>query len=224
MSVIEATELRKSFRTNGGSVEVLRGVDVAIRPGEFITLLGPSGSGKSTLMHILGLMDKASSGTLTFAGTDVSTLNKGEMADIRRRELGFVFQTADMVESATVYENLEFPLIYAGVRGRERKENIEAALARVDLVHRSRHPANLLSGGERQRVAIARALVNRPRLILADEPTGQLDRANARRVLEVFKLVIRQGGATLIVVTHDPEVAGHCERVCRLENGVLYEP
>ena len=222
MSVIEATELRKSFRTNGGSVEVLRGVDVAIRPGEFITLLGPSGSGKSTLLHILGLMDKASSGTLTFAGTDVSTLNKGEMADIRRRELGFVFQTFNLLPTLNALANVELPMRLAGVSAQERRARARQLLAEVGLGDRLQHYPTRLSGGERQRVAIARALANDPRLILADEPTGNLDSEATHIVMDILAQANQQS-RTLLVVTHNPEVASYANRVLRIRDGTLSE-
>jgi putative ABC transport system ATP-binding protein len=222
MSVIEATDLRKSFRTNGVGVDVLRGVDVAIRPGEFIALLGPSGSGKSTLLHILGLMDTASSGTLSFAGTDVSTLDKGELADIRRRELGFVFQTFNLLPTLNALANVELPMRLGGVSARERRDRAQDILAEVGLEDRLRHHPSHLSGGERQRVAIARALANDPKLILADEPTGNLDSEATHAVMQSLARAHQQGRA-LLVVTHNAEVATYADRVLRMRDGTLSE-
>ncbi len=222
MSVIEATELRKSFRTNGGGVEVLRGVDVAIHPGEFIALLGPSGSGKSTLLHILGLMDRTTSGTLTFSGRDVATLDKGEMADMRRRELGFVFQTFNLLPTLSALGNVELPMRLSGVPARERREKARDLLAEVGLGDRLRHHPSHLSGGERQRVAIARSLANGPSLILADEPTGNLDSEATHTVMQTLARA-HQHGVTLLIVTHNPEVAAYANRVLRMRDGTLSE-
>ncbi len=222
MSVIEATELRKSFRVNGGGVEVLRGVDVTIHPGEFIALLGPSGSGKSTLLHILGLMDRATSGTLTFSGRDVAAMDKGEMADMRRRELGFVFQTFNLLPTLNASANVELPMRLAGVPTRERRNRARDLLAQVGLEDRLKHHPSRLSGGERQRVAIARALANNPKIVMADEPTGNLDSEATHTIMEELARA-HQRGVTLMIVTHNPEVASYANRVLRMRDGALSE-
>ncbi|MFZ5453441.1 MAG: ABC transporter ATP-binding protein [Thermodesulfobacteriota bacterium] len=221
--IIQVTRLSKHYSNGHGVIPVLRGVNLEVHLGEMVAVMGPSGSGKSTLLFILGLLQPASSGNYQFLGQDVLNLNRAAQADFRRRRVGFVFQNCDLFENSTVYENLEFPLVYAQVERQERPARIAAALAKVNLAHRLRHPANLLSGGERQRVAVARALVNQPQVILADEPTGQLDRQNGRMIMDNFNQIAAEGDTSLIIVTHDPQVAERCHRVFSLEDGVLYE-
>jgi len=183
--------------------------------------MGPSGSGKSTLLFILGLFLAPTKGTYRVLGEDVLTLDRSAQARFRRKNVGFVFQSCNLIEHSTVYENLEMPLIYAGVNRKERREKIHDALERVNLSHRIRHSANLLSGGEQQRVAVARALVNNPQIILADEPTGQLDRQNSRTVIDYFRQFVADGNTAMMIVTHDPEVAACCTKVYRLNDGVI---
>jgi putative ABC transport system ATP-binding protein len=221
--VVDAVGLTRDFPTPGGVIRVLRGVDLRVDQKEMIAVMGPSGVGKSTLLFILGLLLSPTCGAYHMLGQDMSGLNRATQARLRRQWLGFVFQGSDMVETGTVYENLELPLIYAEVSRTERPARIADALEQVQMTHRIHHAANLLSGGERQRVAIARALVNRPRLILADEPTGQVDLANTERIMDHLDQIAAEGTAAVIVVTHDPAVAARCSRICRLEDGVLYE-
>lgn len=219
-SVVLARNLSMVYPNGAGDIEVLRGVSLSLFPGEMLAIMGPSGSGKSTLLYILGLLLRPTGGSYWLAGQDVLALDRAGQALCRRERLGFVFQTCDLLENSTVYENLEFPLIYAGVPPRERRERILAALEQVNLGHRLRHAANRLSGGERQRVAVARALVNRPQVILADEPTGQLDHRQGHLVMDHFEAVA-VGGTAVIVVTHDPDIAARCHRVCPLKDGRL---
>lgn len=221
--LIKVTKLSKHYSNGTGVISVLRGVDLVVRLGEMLAVMGPSGTGKSTLLFILGLLMPASSGSYYFQGQDVLNLNRSEQAEFRRRRVGFVFQNCDLLENSTVYENLEFPLVYDQVDPKERPDRIAAALKRVNLDHRIRHPANLLSGGERQRVAVARALVNQPLLILADEPTGQLDRKHGHLIMDHFELIASGGDTSLILVTHDPLVAERCTRAFSLDDGILYD-
>jgi|UniRef100_A0A7C3Z1K3 putative ABC transport system ATP-binding protein len=219
--LIRVADMTKIYHNGAGPIEVLRQVDLEIYPGEMVAVMGPSGSGKSTLLYILGLLQAPTSGSYFWEDTDVLTLDRSQQAEFRRRRLGFVFQACDLLENSTVYENLEFPLIYEGVDKKERPPRIREALERVNLGHRLYHSSNLLSGGERQRVAVARALVNRPQLILADEPTGQLDRRHGHLIMEHFEEIIAGGDTSVVVVTHDPEIAARCTRVCPMEDGVL---
>ncbi len=221
--LIQVTRLSKHYSNGMGVISVLKGISLEVRPGEMVAVMGPSGSGKSTLLFILGLLLPASSGNYQFLGQDMLNLSRAGQAEFRRRRVGFVFQNCDLFENSTVYENLEFPLVYANVERQERPARIAAALERVNLAHRMRHPANLLSGGERQRVAVARALVNQPRVILADEPTGQLDRQHGHLIMDHFEQIMAARETALIVVTHDTQVATRCSRVFSLEDGILYE-
>ena len=219
-ALIRVRNLTKTYYNGAGPIEVLRKVDFEIHLGEMVAIMGPSGSGKSTLLYILGLLQAPTSGSYLWGETDVLTLDRTQQAEFRRRRLGFVFQACDLLENSNVYENLEFPLIYEGVERGERPARILEALRRVNLGHRLYHSANLLSGGERQRVAVARALVNRPQLILADEPTGQLDRRHGHLIMEHFEEIVADQTA-VIVVTHDPDIGARCTRVCPMEDGIL---
>jgi putative ABC transport system ATP-binding protein len=221
--LIQVTRLSKYYSNGAGVISILRGVNLEVRPGEMVAVMGPSGSGKSTLLFILGLLLPASSGDYLFLGQDVLHLSRTDQAEFRRQRVGFVFQNCDLLENSTVYENLEFPLLYAMVERQDRPALIAAALERVNLVQRMHHAANHLSGGERQRVAVARALVNQPLVILADEPTGQLDRQNGDLIMEHFEQIVAAGDTAMILVTHDPQVAARCSRVFSLEDGILYE-
>jgi len=220
-ALIQVANLTMTYHNGAGPIEVLRKVDFAIHLGEMVAVMGPSGSGKSSLLYILGLLQLPTSGSYHWQDTDLLSLSRGQQAEFRRRRLGFVFQACDLLENSTVYENLEFPLIYEGVERQERPPRIQEALQRVNLEHRLYHSSNLLSGGERQRVAVARALVNRPQLILADEPTGQLDRRHGHLVMEHFEEIIANLDTAVVVVTHDPDIAARCSRVCPMEDGVL---
>jgi len=220
-ALIQVSNLTKTYFNGAGPIEVLRRVDLEIHLGEMVAVMGPSGSGKSSLLYILGLLQLPTSGSYHWQDIDLLSLDRSQQAEFRRRRLGFVFQACDLLENSTVYENLEFPLIYEGVDRKERPPRIQEALRRVNLEHRLNHSANLLSGGERQRVAVARALVNRPQLILADEPTGQLDRRHGHLIMEHFEEIIAGGDTAVVVVTHDPDIAARCSRVCPMEDGVL---
>jgi putative ABC transport system ATP-binding protein len=221
--LIQAQGIAKEYETGTRRVSVLRGVELMVYPGEMLAITGPSGSGKSTLLSILGLLISPSSGTYRFSGEDVLNLNRRGQARFRRTRVGFVFQGCDLLERSTVYENLEFPLIYAGIAPVKRKEMIAGALDIVNMSDRYHHPANLLSGGEEQRVAVARALVNHPQVILADEPTGQLDRANSETIMDYFELIAHKSKTAIITATHNPLVASHCHRVLVIEDGLLRE-
>ncbi|MBM4272912.1 MAG: ABC transporter ATP-binding protein [Deltaproteobacteria bacterium] len=221
--LIELRGLTHEYTLGNARLPVLDNLNFQVAPGHLVAVMGPSGSGKSTLLYILGLLLKPTQGTYLLGGEDTLSFGRRQQAEHRRQLLGFVFQNGDLLENSLVYENLEFPLIYAGVPRRERPERIMEALGKVSLDHRVHHPANRLSGGERQRVAVARALVNRPRIILADEPTGQLDRANSHLILDYFAEIAAAGEKAVIVVTHDPEIASRCRRICILKDGVLYE-
>jgi len=222
-ALIQVSDLTKSYQTEAGAIHVLRDINLSISPGEIVAVMGPSGSGKSTLLFILGIFISPTGGSYLLGGEDVLRLDRNAQAEFRRNRVGFVFQSCDLLENSTVYENLEFPLIYAGVDRRERPARIAAALDLVNLGHRIHHASNRLSGGERQRVAVARALVNQPQVILADEPTGQLDRSHGHQVMDHFVEIVRHSQTSVVVVTHDPEMAARCTRVCSIRDGILYE-
>ena len=219
--LIQVVDIAKNFHNGAGVIEVLRDINLEVYSGEMMAIMGPSGSGKSTLLYILGLLLSPTSGSYRWEGINLLSLNRTQQAEFRRRRLGFVFQACDLLENSTVFENLEFPLIYGGVGRQNRPLLISEALKKVNLGHRLYHSANRLSGGERQRVAVARALVNRPHLILADEPTGQLDRRHGHMVMDHFDEIITAGETAVVVVTHDPDIAARCSRVCPMEDGVL---
>lgn len=219
--IVHIEGLTKEYRNRSGSIQVLRGIGLSVYPGEMAAIMGPSGSGKSTLLFILGLLLFPTAGTYLVMGRDIWKADDNVQAEFRRRTIGFVFQSCNLVENTTVYENLELPLIYAGVKRRERPARVREALERVGLLERMHHPANLLSGGEQQRAAVARALVNHPRIVLADEPTGQLDRRNGLLVLDHFQEIASRGETAVVIVTHDPEVAARCNRKFMLEDGIL---
>ncbi|HEX8253677.1 MAG TPA: ABC transporter ATP-binding protein, partial [Thermoanaerobaculia bacterium] len=202
-SLIQLERIVKTYDSGENAVQALRGIDVRIDKGEFVSIIGPSGSGKSTLMHILGCLDSPSEGRYWLDGEDVASMSGKQLARIRNKKLGFVFQTFNLLPRATIWKNVELPLLYAGVDGDERRERALQALERVGLANRAKHRPNQLSGGQRQRVAIARALVNQPSLILADEPTGNLDQKTGNDIIQLFEEVAA-GGQTIVLVTHDP--------------------
>jgi len=219
--VYRATDLWHEYQTDAGPIPVLRGANLTLQAGEMVAIMGHSGSGKSTLLFILGLLLSPASGACHAEGQNLLVANNRDRAAFRRRYLGFVFQSTNLLEYTSVYENLEFPLLYAGVPVRERTGRIEEALRKVDLIDRMCQPTNRLSGGEQQRVAIARALINRPRLILADEPTGQLDGALRDQLMAHFSRIAETDGTAMVIVTHDSDVAAHCHHVYRLSAGRL---
>ena len=216
--LIAFRDLHKEYNVGGEIVHALDGVSLDINEGEYVAIMGPSGSGKSTLMNLLGCLDSPSSGSYQLKGREIARLTDDELAEIRNREIGFVFQTFNLLARSDALHNVELPLIYAGVGPHERKQRAEEALRVVGLTDRMRHKPNELSGGQRQRVAIARALVNRPSIVLADEPTGNLDTKTGNEILAAFELIHGQG-KTVIVVTHEEEVAAHAYRVVRLRDG-----
>jgi putative ABC transport system ATP-binding protein len=221
-ALIQVSNLTKTYQTDAGAITVLKDINLNVYPGEIVAVMGPSGSGKSTFLFILGIFISPTQGSYRLGGEDVLRLDRNAQAEFRRNRVGFVFQSCDLLENSTVYENLEFPLIYAGVDRRERPGRIAAALELVNLSHRMHHSSNRLSGGERQRVAVARALVNQPQVILADEPTGQLDRKHGYQVMDHFAEIVSRSQTSIVIVTHDPEMAARCTRVCSVRDGVLY--
>jgi putative ABC transport system ATP-binding protein len=218
--IIDVRELVKTYLIGKVEVHALRGVDLQIEQNEYVAIMGPSGSGKSTLMNILGCLDTPTSGTYLFAGNRVSEMNDDELAEIRNREIGFVFQTFNLLPRANALHNVELPLIYSGVPGRVRRKNAATALEKVGLSDRMDHKPSELSGGQRQRVAIARALVNNPSIILADEPTGNLDTKTGEEIMEIFRTLHEQGN-TIILVTHEEYIAEHARRIVRLRDGLI---
>lgn len=221
-AVFEFRNVSKSYKMGEAIVYALDGVDVQVETGEFLAILGPSGSGKSTLMHIMGCMDQPTEGEVVLDGTMVSTIPKGKLAGIRRAKIGFVFQSFNLLPKLSVLENVMLPLIYGQTSRAEARRRAAEVLDTVGLADRIRHMPSQLSGGQRQRVAIARALVNDPRVILADEPTGNLDTESARRVLQLFE-DLHQRGRTIVLVTHDPRVAGVAKRTIVVEDGKVSE-
>ncbi|MDO8576481.1 MAG: ABC transporter ATP-binding protein [bacterium] len=221
---IEVKDVTKTYQTGDVSFQALAGVSFSIDEGEFVAIMGPSGSGKSTLMHILGCLDTPSTGTYTLDGNSVGALSDDELADIRREKIGFVFQAFNLLPRTTVMRNVMLPLVYAGVPSEERAVRAVAALkaSGFDESH-FEHKSNQLSGGQIQRVAIARALVNDPTMILADEPTGNLDTKTGEIVLGTFQKLNREHGRTVILITHEPDIAQHADRIIRVKDGLIQD-
>ena len=220
MALIETQDLWKTYVMGSEEIHALRGVSIQIESGEYVAIMGPSGSGKSTLMNLIGCLDTPSKGSYLLNGKQVSQMNDNELARIRNEEIGFVFQTFNLLPRATALHNVELPLVYAGVASDERKRRAKEALDRVQLSDRMDHRPNELSGGQRQRVAIARALVNNPSILLADEPTGNLDSQTSEEIMKVFEGLASQG-QTVIMVTHEPDIAAHARRVVVLRDGII---
>ena len=220
--LIDIRDLGKVYDTGAVKVEALRDINLRVAPGEFVAIVGPSGSGKSTLLNILGCLDVASSGSYRLAGEEVSNLDLDQLADVRNRRIGFIFQNFNLLPQITAYENVELPLLFKGTGARARRERVEELLARVGLADRMEHRPVELSGGQMQRVAIARALVNRPAMVLADEPTGNLDSGSGQGIVGLFG-ELHASGQTIVMITHDPGVARIASRVVQIRDGQIVE-
>ena len=218
--IIEIKGLKREFAVGSEIVKALKGVDVSVMKNEYLAMMGPSGSGKSTLMNLLGCLDTPTAGAYNLNGTNVSSLKDDDLAEIRNKEIGFIFQTFNLLPRLTALENVSLPLVYAGYNSEDRKIKAQDVLEKVGLSDRMDHRPNQLSGGQRQRVAVARALVNDPSIILADEPTGNLDSKTSIDIMRLFE-EIHEMGNTLIVVTHEEEVASHAHRILRLRDGMV---
>ena len=218
MALIETDGLWKTYQMGDEQIHALRGVSIQIERGEYVAIMGPSGSGKSTLMNLIGCLDTPSKGRYLLNGKEVSQMNDNELARIRNEEIGFVFQTFNLLPRATALHNVELPLVYAGIAKKDRLERAKAALERVELTPRMHHRPNELSGGQRQRVAIARALVNNPSILLADEPTGNLDSKTGVEIMSLFDK-LHAAGNTIVLVTHEADIAAHAHRVVSIRDG-----
>lgn len=221
--VVEAKDITKVYQMGEIEVHALRGVSLNIAPGEIISIMGPSGSGKSTLMNILGCLDRPTAGEYSLNGESVATLGDDQLAEIRNRGVGFVFQSFNLLPRATALANVELPMRYSALNGRDRKKVAREALEAVGLGDRTHHRPNELSGGQMQRVAIARSLVNNPAIIMADEPTGNLDTKSGEEIMDLLKNLNQERGTTLIIVTHDPEIAECTDRIISLRDGLIVE-
>lgn len=218
--IISMKNLGKTYKNGHIEVEALKNANININKEEFVAIMGPSGSGKSTLMNIIGCLDRSTNGEYWLDGVNISSLNEGELAKIRNLKIGFVFQSFNLLPRITALQNVELPMIYAGIGSKERRRRASAALERVGLEERMHHKPNEMSGGQKQRVAIARALVNSPSIILADEPTGNLDSTSSEEIMAVFQDLNREG-VTLVLVTHEPDIAEHTKRVLKFRDGFL---
>src|ERR1039457_1607438 len=222
-AVIEIQDLVKDYKVGEMLVHVLKGISFEIERGDFVSIMGPSGSGKSTLMNILGCLDKPTSGIYTLDGISVGNLNRDQLAEIRNKKIGFVFQQFNLLARTSAAENVELPLMYTDVPAHERHERAMKALLAVGLAGREEHQPSQLSGGQQQRVAIARSLVNNPSIILADEPTGALDSRTSIEIMAIFQRLNRESGITLMMVTHEPDIAAHASRIIRFRDGRILD-
>ena len=221
--LIRIRQLSKAYRRGEQEIPVLLGIDLDVMAGDFVALMGPSGSGKSTLLNLIAGIDQPSGGTIEIGGIDIATLGEGALADWRAQHVGFIFQFYNLMPVLTAFENIELPLLLTGLSSRERKQHVQTMLELVSLADRADHYPNELSGGQQQRVAIARALVTDPTLIVADEPTGDLDRQTGEEVLALLDQLVSELGKTIVMVTHDPKAAARARRVVHLEKGVLVD-
>ena len=221
MALVELKGIRKSFTLGSDEIEILHGVNLKVERGEFVAMMGPSGSGKSTTMNILGCLDRPTSGTYLLDGRDVGGLESDELASIRNSMIGFVFQGFNLLQKTTAAENVELPMLYAGIPAKERHERARAALAEMGLSDRTDHEPTQLSGGQQQRVAIARGIVNRAPILMADEPTGNLDSKTSDEIMRLFSK-LNEEGITIILVTHEPDVAAYAKRILHFKDGIIY--
>jgi putative ABC transport system ATP-binding protein len=218
--IISIKDIRKTYKVGTQEVHALKGVDISICKNEYVAIMGPSGSGKSTMMNILGCLDSPTGGTYILNGTDVSVMDDGALAEVRNKEIGFVFQSFNLLPRYNALDNVALPLIYSGLKKSERDKKATQVLEDVDLTDRMHHKPNELSGGQRQRVAVARALVNNPSIMLADEPTGNLDSKTSEDIMRLFSSIHKKGN-TIILVTHEEEIAKHAHRIIRLRDGLI---
>lgn len=218
---IETENITKTYHMGNIEVPVLKGISLSIKQGEIVAIMGPSGSGKSTLMNILGCLDRPTSGTYRLDGEIVSQLGDDQLAEIRNKKLGFVFQSFNLLSRTTALNNVQLPLVYA--KGKDKRQRALEALTRVGLAHRAHHHTNEISGGEQQRVAIARSLVNNPSIIIADEPTGNLDTRTSEEIMAIFDELHRKEGITIVLVTHERDIAAHAQRIVRLRDGLIQD-
>jgi putative ABC transport system ATP-binding protein len=222
-SVVSLKDIHKIYRTGEVEVHALRGVSLEIKRGEFVAVMGPSGSGKSTMMNLIGCLDRLTSGRYILDGVDVSTMSKNDLADTRNTKIGFVFQSFNLIPRTTALSNVELPMVYAGLSPKERRERARQALASVGLSEKENSLPNQLSGGQQQRVALARAIASEPALILADEPTGALDSRTAEEIMKIFQQLNRERKITIVIVTHEPDIALHALRIVRFRDGLIQE-
>ncbi len=221
MPLVELREIRKSFSMGNEEVEILHGISLSVEKGEFVAMMGPSGSGKSTTMNILGCLDKPTSGTYTLNGQNISDLESDDLAVIRNSTIGFVFQGFNLLQKTSAIENVELPLLYAGMQKKERRERAREALVQMGLEDRLWHEPTQLSGGQQQRVAIARGIVNRAPILMADEPTGNLDSKTSDEIMRLFKKINEEEGTTILLVTHEPDVAAYAKRIVHFKDGII---